>query len=100
MRLALCFTFVLCSTAFAQNAPDNAATDSFRQRVLKLDLLNPPKRITLAQPVPAAPKLCSIPLLKVPNLATNDKMRTLLPRFNAESVSRAENVQVPAPPCN
>jgi hypothetical protein len=99
MRLALALSLILCGAAAAQTTPDNAASDSFRQRMLSLNLLNPPKHITLAQPImAAAPKVCAIPLLSVKPLLTNDKMHIIKPQ-QPFATSPAEIVQVPAPAC-
>jgi hypothetical protein len=98
MRLTLSFALILCGTAASQTTPDNAASDSLRQRMLSLNLLHPPKRIILALPqLAAAPKVCAIPLLSVTPLLTSDKMRVHKPTVPLESAR--EFVQVPAPAC-
>jgi hypothetical protein len=101
MRLLLGFVLFASTAALAQTTPGNAAGDSIRKRILGLDLLNPPKRLNLPPVVAAAapPKLCSVPLLNAPRAPINDKMPVIAPRLNPEFVSRAENVQLPAPPC-
>ena len=99
MRLALSFALILCGAAAAQTTPDNAASDSLRQRMLSMNLLNPLKHITLTQPMlAAAPKVCAIPLLGVKPLPANDKMQIVQPR-QPFATSPAEIVQVPAPAC-
>jgi hypothetical protein len=99
MRLTLSFALILCGTAAAQTTPDNAASDSLRQRMLSMNLLNPPKRIILApSPSAAAPKVCAIPLVNARRVLTNDKMHIFKPNVPAASL-RAEIVQVPAPAC-
>jgi hypothetical protein len=100
MKLTLSFALILCGAATAQTTPDNAASDSQRQRMLSMNLLNPPKRIILAPPVmAAAPKICAIPLLNATPVLTSDKMQILKPSVPVES-SRAGIVQVPAPACS
>jgi hypothetical protein len=98
MKLALSFALVLCGTAVAQT-PDNAASDSLRQRMLSMNLLNPPKRVFIAPvPIPApASKICAVPLLNAP-VDTTDKMHVLKPVVPLDA-SR-EIVLVPAPACS
>ena len=95
--LVLC-ALVLCGSAAAQT-PDNAASDSLRQRMLSMNLLNPPKRVLITPtPIPSsASKICAVPLLTVP-VDTTDKMHVIKPVVPVEA-SR-EMVQVPAPACS
>ena len=98
MRLALVLSLILCGAAAAQTTPDNAASDNLRHRLLSMNLLNPPKRITLAPPVThAGPNVCATPLLNATPMQADEKMQILSPKVPAES-SR-EFVQVPAPAC-
>ncbi len=98
MKLALSFALVLCGTAAAQT-PDNAASDSLRQRMLSMNLLNPPKRVLITPlPVPApSSKICAVPLLNAP-VDTTDKMHVMKPVVPVDA-SR-ETVQVAAPACS
>jgi hypothetical protein len=72
MKRALWGLLLLCSAAFAQNAPDNAAADALKKRMDQLKLVNPLNPVNPPQPavmVPpvviqsAQPKICSTPLL-------------------------------------
>lgn len=102
-KLVCCLVFT-CACALAQNAPsasDNAALDALKQRVLRMNLLNPPsmrkagpQQVILSGPVTT--KVCSIPLLEVKPPGTADKIPTTQPR---EPVRKGDTVQVPAPPC-
>jgi len=97
-KAALCF-LLTCAAAFGQDSSSgNAAADALKKRMMGMDLLNltTPKRIVLAGPVAAAPKICSIPLLNVIPPGTSDKMPVIKPRAR---VRNGDTVQVPAPPC-
>jgi hypothetical protein len=97
-KAAWCF-FLTCAATFGQSSSSgNAAADALKKRMMGMDLLNltTPKPIVLAGPVTAAPKICSIPLLRVIPPGTNDKMHVIKPQGR---VLGGDTVQVPAPPC-
>jgi len=99
MRKAICCFFLTCAATFAQSAPDNAALDALKKRLLSMNLLNPPgpKPLALAGPVTPQSKVCSIPLLRVIPPGTSDKMPALKP---PSKVLTGDTVQVPAPACD
>jgi hypothetical protein len=103
-KAAWCF-FLTCTAAFAQDSSSgNAAADALKKRMKSMDLLNlptpqqvGPKRLVLAGPMAAAPKVCSIPLLRVVPPETRDKMPVIKPKSRVLS---GGTVQVPAPACD
>lgn len=104
MRRLVCGILLTWAAAFAQSTPDNAATESFKRRILGMNLLNPPNPRLVKpgpQPVrlsgPVAPKDCAIPLLEVRPPGTKDKIPTVQPPQNA--VRDGNSVRVPAPGC-
>jgi len=101
MKYLLWVCFLLCSTAFAQDASPNVAGEAWKKRVLGMNLLNPPARlIHPPEPVLAtgiAPKICSVPLLMVaPPADMNDRMHIVIPPATS---SRRDFAALPAPPC-
>lgn len=101
MRKAVWCLLILCTAAFAQNAPDNAANNALGKRIRSMDLLGSnlraPQPILLAGAMP--PKICATPLLKATPPGTRDAMPVHKPRVDAERASRDELKQLPAPPC-
>jgi hypothetical protein len=97
MKNAIWCVFLTCTAAFGQSAPDNAAVEALKKRMLSMNLLNPPQRLVLAGPMVASPPtVCAIPLLRVIPPGTSDKMPATKP---AIKVLKGDTVQVPAPAC-
>ena len=97
MKNAIWCVFLSCTAAFGQSAPDNAAVEALKKRMLSMNLLNPPQRIVLAGPVMASsPAVCAIPLLRVIPPGTSDKMPAIKP---PSKVVKGDTVQAPAPAC-
>jgi hypothetical protein len=96
MKNAIWCVFLTCATTFGQSAPDNAAVDALKKRMLSMNLLNPPQRMVLAGPVASLPTVCAIRLLRVIPPGTSDKMPAIEP---TSKVLKGDTVQVPAPAC-
>jgi len=101
MRNLLCCLLLTSAVAFAQSASDNAAAERLKERVLRMNLLNPPtppkagpRQVILSGPV--TPKVCAVPLLEMKPPGTADRMHTVSPRTPVRS---GDTVQPPAPPC-
>jgi hypothetical protein len=103
MRNVLWGVLLFSLPAFAQNssdsvASDNVASEALRKRVLEMNLLNPPKRITLQPPhvIAAVPRVCAIPLLEATPPGTGDRLKVVTP----PTKPLPGDVIEPMPPCN
>ena len=118
MRKATCCLLFASAAAFAQNAPatpapdktaqdDKAApikamVDAFRERMERLNLVNPLK-LNLPAPyrLQGAPAfkftVCAIPLLNVVPLGTRDRIPAIKPPAHPRQTG--DTVKVPAPAC-
>jgi len=100
MKKVVWCSLLTCAAACAQDSTSgNAAADALKKRMAGMDLLNltAPKPIMLARPMTTAPKVSSIPLLRVIPPGTGDKMPTIKPQGR---VLAGDTVQVPAPACD
>jgi len=104
MKRACALLVLAGAAAFGQSSPDNSATESLRNRVHRLKLLEAPKdgapKSVLVAEAPSS--VCAIPLLNVlpPGQKEISKMPVLKPQGGAEPGRREPGVMVPMPACD
>jgi hypothetical protein len=105
MKKAAWFALMAATAVYGQIPSENVAVEALKERMLKMNLLNPP-RAAGAGPSRVLPNgpvrpqtVCSIPLLNAIPPGNLDKM-AVEPKIPAQATSRDEIARVPAPACD